>query len=283
MARRAAHRSVWVAVHARHMSYGACDGIGADGVAGGRGACDGSLSAGVLWRGVEAVLRGCRVACACVVLAASDRPAFLSGMEPLARGRNCSWVALPRSMSDGQATGPFSREQGAHTGLTAYQDLYLLSLADHLVGTLGSSFSLLAAALVAARHLASHPALGRANQQERRTRGARERARGRAHGPSPPPLVVDCPTLFGRDASCAPPRPLIYAGVEAPNWWHVSFGRWPELFLYTRNATLSQQADAWAPGVADGRPGRTLRAAWRCDEAARDAPGCLRSTQTIRF
>ena len=84
----------------------------------------------------------------CVILLASDREASTAMLMPVAKQRGCVLVRSKR----GEAEAPgLTTEHGRYTRDTAMRDVYLLSHADHLIGTSGSTFSLLMAEQLAFR------------------------------------------------------------------------------------------------------------------------------------
>ena len=158
-------------------------------------------------RAIRELARGRR----CEVLLASDRRATFAALER-ALGNECALHSVERN--NASQPGQFV-EHGVDALETAAADLGLLARADHLVGTWGSTFTLLIQSLIANRFL---------------RRGAV--ARGE------PPVVVYCDALAAdksmgelqRDtpvgwSRCLRPLPLIAN-------WHISLQRFPQIDLW---------------------------------------------------
>ena len=101
------------------------------------------------------------------MLLASDREESAARLRTLLPPSVVTHVLVaPRAIAE--AHDPHERaEHGVHTGTSAMRDVYLLSLADHLIGTQGSSFSTAAAALLASRPEAEVGGGGTTAQAER--------------------------------------------------------------------------------------------------------------------
>lgn len=88
----------------------------------------------------------------CQVLVASDRRHALQLLTPLVAP--CEVISVERGI--GFSRGRFV-ENGVDAGETAAADIELLARGDHLVGTFGSTFTLLIQALIAHRYVTSRP------------------------------------------------------------------------------------------------------------------------------
>lgn len=162
--------AVWIAVHMRHSNP----------------RNNGSESAAMFWPFVADLVRrrlgpapppapggDLGAAPRCAVLLASDRALPARMLSPLAKTEGCVVVQAPAL--EVRQTRRF--EHGSNTGAGAIRDLLLLALGDSLVGSLRSTFSLLAANMMAAM----------ASPRER-------------------PELVEC--RRGKRPACLPPRPL---------------------------------------------------------------------------
>jgi len=130
----------------------------------------------------------------CEVLLATDRRATFAALER-ALGNECALHGVERNKSASHP-GLFA-EHGVDARETAAADLGLLSHADHLVGSWGSTFTILIQSLIANRFL----------QRDAATRGEA-------------PTVVYC-ELDG----CLRPLPLIAN-------WHISLQNYPQVDLW---------------------------------------------------
>jgi len=150
----------------------------------------------------------------CVVLFASDRRASLEPFRRAIRRTGCRLVASARGAEQYYRPEPgiVMAAEGADTGIIAVRDLNLLSRAHVLIGSFGSTFSLLVAELMASRRAAD----------EERT-----------------PTVVWCDTdasVFGKSTACMGELPLV--ATERHAQWHLSLAEWPRARLLTPNSTL---------------------------------------------
>ena len=104
-------------------------------------------------------------------------------------------------------------ENGVDAGLTAVGDIELLALGDHIIGTFGSTFTLLIQALIAHRYIQSQTAKpeGRETKQDATGDGERTAMRMRREEPT---------TIHCESNGCMRPLSLIAD-------WHVSLQRWP--------------------------------------------------------
>uniref|UniRef100_A0A7S4BDG3 Uncharacterized protein n=1 Tax=Chrysotila carterae TaxID=13221 RepID=A0A7S4BDG3_CHRCT len=118
----------------------------------------------------------------CALLVASDRIGAINSLRPLAESEGCVLVDSPRA-DVGSDHGDWLKEHGNFTDTVAMRDLYLLSLADSLVGTAGSSFTLAIAGQLAARYTP-----GRSLPVLTLCAGG---GRGALHCGDPAPLIVD--------------------------------------------------------------------------------------------
>ena len=147
-------------------------------------------------RAIHALVKNRR----CEVLLASDRRRTFAALErALGKTTRCAVHAVKRT-SNATQTDQIQIEHGVDALATAAADIGLLSRADHLVGSWGSTFTMLIQSLIANRFLRSL------------RRGAV------AHGE--PPVVVYC-ELDG----CLRPLPLIAN-------WHVSLQNYPQIDLW---------------------------------------------------
>ena len=112
-------------------------------------------------------------------------------------------------------------DNGEDTGVTALRDLYLLSHAHDLVGSFGSTLTLTAQEMIAARHPARVVAEFKTVGRENEARGARPASVASGAGP---PSVTYCSATVG---ACLPPLPLVFDGADSASWWHLSLERWP--------------------------------------------------------
>lgn len=86
----------------------------------------------------------------CGVLLASDRDYAASVLSQHAEALGCVLVTVPRTADgDTGAGGDFEPEHGKYAQASAVRDLYLLSLGDSIVGNTASTFTMLAAELIA--------------------------------------------------------------------------------------------------------------------------------------
>lgn len=135
---RTEENSVWVAVHLRHQDTN-LDEKGRNQLA------------GVAWDQTRSFIQAAGAGYGklpCAVLMATDDERSVDIMRPWIEQAGCEIVR-----SDlGPVETSWSREHGEHTGLGAVRDIYLLSLADMVVGTGWSSFSQIIAELVLSRN-----------------------------------------------------------------------------------------------------------------------------------
>ena len=200
---------IWVGVHMRHA------GSHSEYPAGG--------SAAILpfWHAARGLIETVRasspeITTCCAVLVASDRNESLEAFAPHVAEFGCTYVTAPvdaanktERKNDGLPNDKRRPEQGARRGQGMLRDLYLLSLADHLVSTFMSTLSLAAQELIAARF---------------------------SGGGSP--MLVACHHAV---PDCAPPRPLIVSDASAVehSWWYGSNLRFPQPeFRDSRDAEL---------------------------------------------
>ena len=80
------------------------------------------------------------------MLMASDRELTLSLVQLHIEALGCAFVTGPKQREEHSRR----EEHGAHVGVSAMRDVFMLSLADAFIGTTGSTFSLLAANLLSA-------------------------------------------------------------------------------------------------------------------------------------
>ena len=83
----------------------------------------------------------------CAILLATDRRLALRTYEIVAAREGCRLVIAPR----GEEQSSYNREHGADTGVVVLRDLHLLAQAHVLIGTWGSTLTLTAQELMAAR------------------------------------------------------------------------------------------------------------------------------------
>lgn len=137
----------------------------------------------------------------CAIFLASDRKLAHHHFSLLAGALNCSFLtSTARSVNAEQSNIATANqaswrdslkpthEHGNDTKRGALRDLLMLSYGDVLIGSLGSTFTLLAQELMAERY----------------------------RGVGPVPHVVYC----GSGKRCMPPLPLVFTLEE--DWWHVS-------------------------------------------------------------
>lgn len=158
----------------------------------------------------------------CGLLLASDRRLTLRLFGPIAERLGCRLVISERD--DVPVKGWHSAEQGQDTGAVALRDLDLLSHGHTLIGSWGSSLSLLVQDRIAARY----------------------------GGGGVFPEVRYCDVNFGE---CGPALPLVTGARDA---WHVSFGAWPKVAI-VQDAAAAPRAGGRArtPTMSmtlDGRP-----------------------------
>ena len=158
----------------------------------------------------------------CAILLASDRRNSAIALESHTRAMGCSLIVS--EVDDGSVvpTGHDAVERGIDTGVTAIRDLCLLSHAETIIATWGSTFSLMAIELVAQRY----------------TNG-------------PIPMAVWCNPPSG---SCAPPQPIVFLGGDMDSWWHVSFLRWPHVQLRTATSAEDNGVTTSMHTTASCRP-----------------------------
>ena len=90
----------------------------------------------------------------CALLLASDRRLVLHRFKDVAARLGCRLLTSERSSSDVQHMGK-KVEHGQDTGITAVQDVFLLSHGHVLIGTWGSSLTILISEMAAARYRGS--------------------------------------------------------------------------------------------------------------------------------
>ena len=133
----------------------------------------------------------------CAVLFASDRRAAAAAFEVVAAQLGCTLVRAERHTATEVGNGA---DNGDDTGVVALRDIYLLSQSDDLVGSYGSTLTLSAQELLAARYVPG-----------RRI-----------------PYVVYC---LPQAVRCLPRLPLVMDG--ASEWWSLSLERWPQAVIRT--------------------------------------------------
>ena len=152
----------------------------------------------------------------CAVLYASDRRRSAELMKPVARRLGCAFVRSTRSTARGKFL--HGHDNGEDTDVVTLRDVYLLSHADDLVGSYGSTLSLTAQELLAARWLAPTEAVSAAG-----TASSWHQPRLRI------PTVTYCSTLA---TTCLRSIPLIAnPAIGLSSWWHMSLERWPRAFI----------------------------------------------------
>ena len=132
-----------------------------------------------------------------LALVASDRRRAAAAFEAVAARLKCELVRADRAVATEAGNGA---DNGEDTGVVALRDLYLLSHANDLVGSYGSTLTLSAHELLAARYVPGNPI----------------------------PSVVYCLPHVPR---CLPRLPLVMDGGQ--EWWHMSLERWPLAMLRT--------------------------------------------------
>eukprot|EP00928_Gymnodinium_smaydae_P011075 TRINITY_DN14137_c0_g2_i1.p1 TRINITY_DN14137_c0_g2~~TRINITY_DN14137_c0_g2_i1.p1 ORF type:complete len:656 (-),score=72.35 TRINITY_DN14137_c0_g2_i1:215-2182(-) len=183
MWQRASSGTLWLGVHVRHRSV----------------AHRGLESIDVFRDAIRKTLASRRSWTSCAVLLASDRRKTVRALAKIAKSERCVPVVLPRLPPE---RNPYYEEQGEDTGQAALLDLFLLSLADVLIASFGSTFTLLAQELIAARYDATTDAFA--------------------------PGVVMCDYIVG---TCLPERPLVIA--RRSEQWYLSLLQWPRADLRT--------------------------------------------------
>ena len=135
----------------------------------------------------------------CQVLLSADRRLTISLVEKSASRCRVTYIRRPEAK---QARLTHFLENGPDTGDTAFQDVELLSHGHHLIGTFGSTFTLLVQELIAARWSGQHGITGL-------------------------PQVVYCDPMHG----CMEHGLPLITNVE--HAWHMSLQRWPEAHVWT--------------------------------------------------
>jgi len=172
--------SFWLAVHIRHR----CN------------SHKGSESVPVFGRAIKEMLSQ-RTTASCAVLVASDRRKTVDLLRDHIRGEGCTLVTLSRNKTQRSRLS----ENGLDAGDGAIRDVYMLSLADSLVASFGSTFSVIAQEILASRSTSRPSAL---------------------------PTIKMCDYEVG---ACLPVRPLVSTAPE--DWWHFSLRRWPKANVHT--------------------------------------------------
>lgn len=189
--------SVWVGVHMRHRDP---DLVGNEAV-------------GPYVNALKQALRR-RPSKRCVVLFAADRraaaPAFSAAVADA--GLHCVIVQSQRGESERDASVQ-SAQTGEDTGVVAIRDVHLLSHADVLISTFGSTFAILIAELMAASYVHAN--------ELRHSVGPRLAEQPRL-------IMCDEPA---RSGLCGPELPLIPS--RPAQWWHLSLSQWPRAALVT--------------------------------------------------
>ena len=203
--------SLWIGIHMRHPWLG----------------YNGSELVGQFGHAVAATLRRRRPWSTCAILAAADRPLAISLLERFVRREtHCVFATSIVDQAGRRQHGRrLSGEHGDAGAVQAPRDLFLLSRADVVIGTLTSSFTLLAHELVAARYT----------------------------GGPVPEAVLCSPHQKG----CTPPMPLV--SDAADGWWYTSLARWPRGDIRTerlRDGCGGEPAGDLVAQVRLGRSGR---------------------------
>jgi len=173
---RLAADSFWLGVHARHF----------------RPNDDGTKSLAFYKAKIRQLLAQ-RAAATCAVLIASDRIATLDGLQAFVLTEGCTPILSPWASDAGAAEEKKKREKdgwehGVNAGVGGMRDIYMLSFADTLIASYGSTFSMRAQELAASRYSAS-----------------------RRHAPT---AIICNQEVFG----CLPEVPLLTASAES-SWY----------------------------------------------------------------
>lgn len=149
---------------------------------------------------------------ACIVLLATDRRLTLSAFVDALQGSECQVVSIPRPPGHQNVSRSHRvpLEHGEDAGEVAMQDLALLSRADVLLGSFGSTFTMLLGELIAANY--------------RRVRTSKPWAQF--------PVMVLCDHP-GASGQCTRGLPLI--GAQ----WHVSLGQYPRTYMHMGDDLLA--------------------------------------------
>ena len=149
----------------------------------------------------------------CLLLVASDRRAAVRRMRNLTYLRSgCDVLTAPRrASSDAEAAAeskdaPPPEEIGVDVGVAAADDIELLSHGDHMVGTFGSTYTLLIQSLIAHKHASAA--------------GFTTTGRALSQAPSSPTIIY-CET-----SGCMRNALPLLAN------WHVSLQQWPSATLW---------------------------------------------------
>ena len=133
----------------------------------------------------------------------------LALLQPLTA---CSVISVARGAKE---HGKYT-ENGVDAGVTAVADIELLAKGDHIIGTYGSTFTLLIQAVIAHRYIQSVTAESVTAGPEGRVTEA-----GSANGGEKTTIRREQPTvIYCESVGCMRPLPLIAD-------WHVSLQRWP--------------------------------------------------------
>jgi hypothetical protein len=158
---------------------------------------------------------------ACQVLLASDRRSILTKLRPLVAPCDVISVARAAALSRGKFV-----ENGVDAGETAAADIELLARGDHLVGTFGSTFTLLIQSLIAHRYVSRSTSAARPFHAQGPTSSSE------GGDVSEEPRIVMCEMT-----GCMGALPLIAD-------WHLSLQRWPAATLHIGVASGSMGAAA---------------------------------------
>ena len=143
----------------------------------------------------------------------------LALLQPLTA---CSVISVARGAKE---HGKYT-ENGVDAGVTAVADIELLAKGDHIIGTYGSTFTLLIQAVIAHRYIQSVTAesvTAESVTAESVTAGPEGRVTeaGSANGGEKTTIRREQPTvIYCESVGCMRPLPLIAD-------WHVSLQRWP--------------------------------------------------------
>jgi len=189
---RIAGDSFWLGVHARHF----------------RADDDGTKCLAFYKAKIRQLLVQ-RAATTCAVFIASDRIATLDGLKDFVLTEGCTpivspWPSDASAAEEEEARKNYEAEHGVNDGVGGMRDIYMLSFADTLIASYGSTFSMRAQEMAASRYSAS-----------------------RRHGPT----TIICNHEVG---SCLPEVPLLTASAESS--WYSSEFRWPDIDTRTQSS-----------------------------------------------